>query len=222
MARPRIAIVDDHQMLCQSFAVALATDCEVVGTATSGDEFLALLRCTQIDCVLLDLQMPGKSGLGLLPEMRTISPATKALIVTMYVDRAIAEEAFRLGAAGFIPKDASIEELLAAIQEVVAGGRYLSPRVPKATHRIGLRAHHPGLAGLTPRQHQIFVKIGEGKSWTEIADELPCGPSTLTFHKQKIMERLGLQTDSELRRFACILEAELSVAEDLEHAIPGD
>lgn len=200
-------------MVREGLRKSLSPECEIVAAVASGDELLALLPRHAGDCILLDLYVPRRNGLAIVPEARQLSPATHILVVTMLVDRSIAEEAFRLGAAGYVPKDAGLGELLHAIREVMAGRRYLSRLVPKTTHRMGLSARHPGLFAMTPRQHQIFLRYGEGKSWSEIAEELYCTPSTMTYHKQKIMQKLAIGSESNLRPYATMLAIEASGAE---------
>lgn len=221
MTRPRLCIVDDHAMVRESLSKSLSTECDIVAAVASGDELLALLPQQVVDYILLDLHMPEHHGLEVLPEARKLCPAAKVLVVTMFLDRRIADEAFRLGAAAYVPKDASLGELLHAIREVMAGRGYLFTIVPKTSHRVGLSAKHPGLFAMTPRQHQIFLRLGEGKSWFEIAEELYCAPSTITYHKQKIMQRLAIASESNLRRFATLLAAEVLEAEALRPEAEG-
>lgn len=209
MARTRLCIVDDHQMFREGVAASLAAECDVVGTVGSGAELLDVLRRHPVDCVLLDLSMPGMNGLEVLPEARHVSPATRFVIVTMFADRGLATEALRLGAAGYVPKDAGVGELLVAIRHVMAGELYLSPKVPKTSHRVGLAARHPGLSAMTPRQQEIFIRFGQGESWSEIANDLHVSGSTVTFHKQNIARLIGIHSESELRRLATLLAAEV-------------
>ncbi len=205
-ARPRLVIVDDHRLLVQGLQQLLGKRYDVVGVAYSGDELLDLLRRTPADALLLDLSLPGRSGLDLLPEIRALQPDLKVLVVTMHVDRILADASFGAGAAGFVPKDAGMDELQAALDAVLAGKRFLSKRVPPMTHHVGLDAMHASLAKLTPRQQTILRLIGEGKTSAQIGAELGLSEATITFHRQRIRRQLGLASEWELVRHAILVQ----------------
>lgn len=205
-ARPRLVIVDDHRLVVQGLKQMLGRRYDVVGVAYAGDELLALLRDTPADVVLLDLSLPGRGGLELLPEILAAQPQLRVLVVTMHVDRILADAAFAAGATGFVPKDAGVEELERALRSVLAGKRYRSDLVPKTSHRLGPDAAHPSLARLTPRQQSILRLIGKGKTSAEIAGKLGLTESTITFHRQRIRRLLGLASEWELVRHAILVE----------------
>jgi DNA-binding NarL/FixJ family response regulator len=123
----------------------------------------------------------------------------------MHVDRILAEASLAAGALGFVPKDSGMEELDQALTEILAGRRYLSPRVPKTSHRMGLDAVHLSLSRLTPRQQEILRLLGEGKSSGEIADHFGLTTSAITWHRAHIRTALGLATEWELARFAILV-----------------
>jgi DNA-binding NarL/FixJ family response regulator len=205
--RPRLILADDHVLFVEGLSKMLQPRYEVVGVAYSGDALLALLPSTPADCLLLDLSLPGRSGLDLLPDVRGLQPHMRVLIVTMHLDRVLAEASLAGGAQGFIPKDSGIEELQVAIDEVLAGRRYLSPRVPKLTHRVSLGAKHLGFARLTPRQQDIVRLIGLGRSTAEIGNLLGLSPSTVTFHRANIRTALGIDSEWGLIRYAVLVQA---------------
>ncbi len=205
-ARPRLVIVDDHRLLVQGLQQMLGKRYDVVGVAYAGDELLELLRHTPADALLLDLSLPGRGGLELLPEIRALQPQLRVLVLTMHVDRILAEAALAAGAAGFVPKDAGMEELELALETVLEGKAFLSERVPPISHRVGLEAVHASLARLTPRQQTILGLIGKGKTSAEIADKLGLTESTITFHRQRIRKILGLTSEWELVRHAILVE----------------
>lgn len=202
--RPRLILADDHHVVVEGLRSLLATEFNVVAVAHDGGDLLKALGRTDADALLLDLALPGKSGLDLLPGIRAQRPGMKVLILTMHVDRVLADAALSAGAHGFVPKDAGIEELRVALREVLAGRRYVSPRVPKLSHRVSLGARHLGLARLTPRQQEIVRLIGDGKSTAEIADALGLRPSTVAFHRANIRKALGIPTEWGLVRFAIL------------------
>jgi len=201
----RLIIADDHRMVVQGLEQMLGQRFEVVGVAYAGDELLKLLQRTPADGLLLDLSLPGRSGLDILPEIRTLQPDLKVLVLTMHADRVLAEASLAAGALGFVPKDAGMEELKLALSEVLAGRRYVSPRVPKSSHRVGLDAMHASLARLTERQQAILRLLGEGLSSAEIGDKLGLSENTITFHRKRIRMILGLATEWELTREAILV-----------------
>jgi two-component system invasion response regulator UvrY len=202
--RARLILADDHQILVEGLRTMLARRFEIVGVAHGGDELLALLGQTSADCLLLDLAMPGRSGLELLPEIREKYPRMKVLIVTMHLERILADAAMRAGASGFVPKDSGSEELSEAIREVLAGGTWVSPRVARADPVEPEGA--AGLSALTPRQLEIVRLIGQGKSSAEIGEELGVSVHTITFHRTRIRQTLGIPNEWGLARFALLLQ----------------
>ncbi len=203
-ARPRVIVADNHAMFAQALGAALAADHELVATATSGDELLALASREPADCVLLGLMMPG-GGLELIPALRSLLPAAKVVVVTVLEDRAVARAAMQAGAEGFVPKIAGVAELRRGIAEVLAGRRYVSARVPRTTKRIGLTAAHQALGNLTRREHEVLLLFGDAKTETEIASQLGVHVSTVARHKQSLMRKLGVASNAALVKFAVLL-----------------
>ena len=212
--RARLLIADDHKLLVQGLQQMLARRFEVVGVAYAGDQLLELLRTTAADGLILDLSLPGRSGIDLLPDIRRAQPDLRILVLTMHVDRILAEAALGAGALGFVPKDAGMEEVEKALQEVLAGRRYLSPRVPRHTSRVGLDAMHASLARLTPRQQRILKLVGQGRTSAEIGDRLGVSEATITFHRQRIRKALGLSSEWALLRHALLVHLATSDEED--------
>lgn len=204
--RPRLILADDHQMLVDGMRMMLSKRFDIAGIAHHGDELLALLRRTRADCLLLDMAMPGRSGLELLPEVRELKPDMRVLIVTMHVDRILAEAAIHAGANGFVPKDSGIEELSEAIGAVLAGRSWISPRVPPRTSPAPESTGRAELAALTPRQLDIVRLIGQGKSSAEIGTHLGLSTPTITFHRARIRKVLGIANEWGLARFSILLD----------------
>jgi DNA-binding NarL/FixJ family response regulator len=211
--RPRLVIADDHRLLVQGLQQLLSRRFDVVGVAYAGDELLELLGRTPADCLILDLSLPGRSGIDLLPDIRRAQPDLKILVVTMHVDRILAEAALAAGAMGFVPKDSGMDEVETGLREVLAGRRYLSPRVPKHSMRVGLDAMHASLARLTPRQQTILRLLGQGKTSAEIGAKLGLSENTITFHRQRIRKALGLSSEWALLRHALLVHLATSEEE---------
>jgi DNA-binding NarL/FixJ family response regulator len=216
MSRARLFIADDHRLLVQALRTMLEPHFDVAGSALSGDELLRQLPAARPDVLLLDLQMPGRSGLDLLPELTAKYPALRILIVTMHVDRVLADAAMHAGAHGFVPKDSPVEELVVALNEVLAGRKYVSPAVPRLSNRVSMGAQHLGLARLTPRQQEIVQMIGAGKTTQEIADKLGLSTHTVSFHRKNIRRTLGIDTEWGLVRYAILVTVGLEESEKVK------
>lgn len=199
----RLLLADDHALVVEGLRKLLEPAHRVVGVARNGAETLKLVMEQPADCLLLDLSMPEGNGLDLIAPIRAQAPGLKIIIVTMFVDKALAEAALQAGADGFVPKDAGIEELLAAIVEVMAGRRY----VARAALRRGgaaLDEQGLGLSQLTPRQREIVKLVGEGHSNAEIAELLGLNEKTITFHRTNIRRMLGIANEWGLVRYAML------------------
>jgi DNA-binding NarL/FixJ family response regulator len=208
-SRFRLLLVDDHRMLLEGLRLALQAKYEVVGLLENGAALVQECRRLAPDAVLLDLSLPGISGLELIPVLRRHFPEIKILILTMYTDRVLADAALQSGAHGFMPKDADTKDLCHAIAEILAGRVFVSPRIPK--HGSAWKANEPrfGLNKLTPRQRQIVTMLGEGKSTARIAAELQLTSSGVTFHRTRIRKVLGIDSEWGLLRYALVTRMSL-------------
>lgn len=202
----RLFLADGQRLLVQVLSGALAHRFAVVGSATSGEEVLSGLAATRPNGLVLDLELPVRNGLTLIPEVKERWPAVHVLVLTRHADRILATAAFQAGADGFIPKHASFNELVESIRTVLAGGRYLYPKLPKWSNRIALAAWHSWLACLTPRQQQVVELIGMGRTTKEIASCLNLSMSTVTLHRQNVRLALGLDSEWELVRFSILVQ----------------
>ena len=206
MRRAAVLICDDHSLMSQGLKALLRPSFLAVGLVNDGSELLATIEDKKPDVVLLDLSMPNINGLELIPQIVEQAPDVKVLVVTMHVDRALADLAISSGAHGFIPKESSADELNEAIDQVLAGDKpFISPRVPRRSFRDGAAVEHPALDRLTPRHRQILQSIGDGRSTQEIADDLGVSPRTIEFHRAGIRKALGITTEWGLMRFAIMM-----------------
>lgn len=215
MRRSMVLICDDHPLMSQGLRSLLKPAYLAVGVVNDGREVMSEIERTKPDILLLDLSMPHRNGLELLPEIAEAYPNLKILVVTMHVDRALADLSMQKGAHGFIPKEASADELNGAIEEVLAGKSFISPRVPKRSFRDGAALQHPALDRLTPRHLQILRLIGDGKSTSDMAEILSVSPRTIEFHRASIRKALGITTEWGLMRFAIMLPPEGEAGEEL-------
>src|SRR5687767_13000885 len=163
--RRSVLICDDHPLMSQGLKALLRPSYHAVGVVNDGRDLLSAIDRSKPDVILLDLSMPNVNGLELIPQVVEHAPSVRILVVTMHVDRALADLVISSGAHGFIPKEASAEELNAAIDHVLSSDKpFISPRVPRRTFRDGAAVEHPALDRLTPRHRKILSMIGDGRS----------------------------------------------------------
>ena len=207
----RLLLADDHALMRAGLRALLGgiASCEVVAEAADGIEAARLIRQMQPAVALIDLTMPGLSGLDVIARAAREAPGTRCLALSMHTAESYVLEALRAGAAGYVVKDTAPEELALAIRVVAGGGRYLSASIAE---RIGdelLQQAHAGsdtapkpLDQVTPRQRQILQLVAEGHSTRSIADRLSISIKTVETHRAQIMERLGIRDVAGLTRFA--------------------
>jgi DNA-binding NarL/FixJ family response regulator len=201
----RIMIADDHAIVREGIRqiLALAPDIELAAQAVNGAEVLHQVRDGEFDLLLLDMNMPGISGVDLIGRVKLCRAALPILVFTMHNDAQLATRALKAGASGFISKDSDPEKLLAAIRKVSAGGRYLEPMMAE---QIALDATSTKLqlphASLSDREMQIFRLLVAGKSSNEIAEELCISHKTVSTHKARLMEKMNLHSIADMVRYA--------------------
>lgn len=220
MGKTRLLLVEDHALVGEGLRALLATEFVVCDLVRDGREVLAAVARHSPDILILDLSLPGRNGLDLLPDIRRQRPETRVLVVTMHTDQFLAQSAFALGAMGFMPKDSDVKELRAAIAQVQAGKRYLSPRIPQAPGHPVTSPTMQALFRLTPRQQEIVRAVGHGRTTEEISDMLGLSVHTIHYHRRNIRRILGIDTDDGLLRFA--LQALVADhADQMDAPVPG-
>lgn len=196
--RPRVLIVDDHEVVGAGLKALLTPLFEVLGPIRDGGEVLAAVRELEPDVLLLDISLPTRSGLDLLPDIRKARPRLPVVMLTGSADYVTGRAALVLGALGFLPKDSGLDELELALRSVLHGKQYLSPRVPPPpdwSHAEPL----PGIVQqLTPRQVEILRQLGKGFDPEGIAAALGVSAHTVHFHIRNLRTLLGVTTDDEL------------------------
>jgi DNA-binding NarL/FixJ family response regulator len=202
--KTRLVIAEDHDMVAQGFKAMLGKDCEVVEVVRDGKDVVAAVKKHRPDILLLDLSLPNRTGMDILTDLRASQPEVRILVVTMHVDPVLVDAAVGLGAAGFVPKDAGIEELKSAINEVAAGRRFVSRRIRRRGPR-GNAVDRMGFSQLTPRQQEIVRMIGRGLKGEEIAEQLGLTLNTVRFHRKNIGRLLGLETEWAMVRYAILV-----------------
>lgn len=204
----RVLLAEDHELVRQGLRVMLenAGDYAVVGEATDGREAVRLAQSCAPDLAIMDVGMPNLNGIEAARQIRAVSPGTRVLMLSMHSDVQYVREALRAGARGYVLKGAAFKELLAAIEQVLAGRVYLSAALPKAALDNLLRPSHQAppstLECLTARERQVLQLIAEGNSGPEIAKSLEVSARTVESHRERIMAKLDLHSIADLTRFA--------------------
>lgn len=203
----RIIIADDHPIVRSGLKQLAAgePDMELIGEAQNGTELLELLRTHSCDVLVLDFSMPGRSGLDVLPEIRSRWPQLSVLILTMYAEEQYAVRAFRAGAAGYMTKGSVPAELVKAIRHVAAGGKYVTQALAEklVVHMGASRGAMPH-ESLSEREHEVLRKIAAGLTVTQIAEDLFLSANTVSTYRTRLLAKLGLRNTAELIRYAII------------------
>lgn len=202
----RIVIADDHRILREGLRRMLGDypDLEIVGEATNGDEVPVVLDATHADVLLLDVGMPGHGFLSTLEKLRSEHPDTSVIILSAYAEEEYAVMALRAGARGYVTKERSPEELLAAIRRVSRGGRYITQTLAEqlAAEIAAHPAGPPRMPSLSERERQVLQFLGQGLTVKEIGARLEVSPKTVSTYRLRLLEKLQLRTTADLIRYA--------------------
>ncbi len=203
-----IALAEDHHLVRQGLRALLEADPDfsIVGEMADGLTVAETVERLRPDVLLLDLMLPGLSGLDVLRQIATRAPGTRAIILSMHADHAYVVEALRNGAAGYVVKAADAAELACAVREVAAGRRYLSPPlsgriIEDYLEKVRTTAHDP-YDLLTDREREVLHLILEGKTNAVIATRLSISPRTVESHRASLTRKLGVTTHVDLVLFA--------------------
>jgi two-component system, NarL family, invasion response regulator UvrY len=201
----RILIADDHAVFRRGLRETLSEAFSkiVFGEASTAEETLEFVRRQDWDAIILDISMPGKSGLDILDDLRRSRPRIPVLLLTMHPEQQFARRALKAGAAGYLTKDSVPDELKGAIKKIVAGGRYVSATLAEKL-AVDLRqgADMPIHELLSDREFQVLRMIASGKSVKEVADELSLSVKTVSTYRSRILEKTGMKTNADLIRYA--------------------
>jgi len=202
----RILIADDHELirsglsrlLLESWAAPLA-----IGQAQDAAETMQRVRQERWSIVILDLNLPGRSGIEVLKEIRAEFPALPVLILSTYPEEQFAVRAIRAGANGFVHKGVASRVLAAAIREVLATGQYISPKVAvQLANAIKQPTEAPPHAALSDREDEVFRLIADGRTVGEIATKLSLSVKTVSTYRAHVLRKLGLSNNAQLMRYA--------------------
>jgi two-component system response regulator NreC len=201
----RAVVVDDHAVVRSGITLLLERekDIEVVGEAGNAKDAIFRVRALKPDVMLLDVVMPGESGIEVLPRLLKESPETKVLVLSMQDDPNYVREAFAAGAAGYVLKEAADEEVVSAVREIAAGGHYVHPAL--GARMVAAEAEARAAAEADPlseREREVLRLLALGHTNQEIAKMLYISVRTAETHRAHIMQKLRLSTRAELVRYA--------------------
>jgi two-component system invasion response regulator UvrY len=200
----KVLIVDDHAVVRRGLRQILADerDIEVLETADPR-EVMPMLKTSPVDLLILDLDLPEKNGLDLLKDVKRMYRRLPVLILSVYPEEQFAVRVLKAGASGFISKDAAPEDLVNAIRKILRGKKHVSERVAEIwlgqiDESIGAQLHEK----LSDREFQILCLLGKGKNVKSIAEDLSVSPPTVSTHRARILEKMGMKTTAELIHYA--------------------
>jgi DNA-binding NarL/FixJ family response regulator len=200
--RLRVVVADDHAIVAESLASLLAEEHQLVAVTNDGDRLIEAVRRLRPAIVVTDIGMPGMSGLDAMKLLKREGHKAKFIFLTMHEDAALAGEALRAGAAGYLLKNSAGEELFTAIREVAAGRTYLTPRIAKEAIAALSASGLSPMERLTSRQRDVLRLVVQGRTMKEAAADLSLSPRTVETHKYEMMHTLGVQTTAELIQYA--------------------
>lgn len=201
----RVVLADDHTIVRTGLKEILADtgDIEVVGEATNGHEVLSSIRGTDFDVLVLDMSMPGRSGIDLIKQVKSEKPKLRILVLSMHSEEQYAVRALKAGASGYLTKESAADELVAAIRRIAGGGAFVSP---ETAERLALGLNPAAEAAphtlLSDREYQIFEMIAVGRSISEIAAQLALSVKTVSTHKTRILQKMNATSQADLIRYA--------------------
>jgi DNA-binding NarL/FixJ family response regulator len=201
----RVLIADDHAIvrggLKQLFA--MVKDIVVAGEAVNGMQAIEFLRRTPVDLALLDLTMPGMSGIDLITRLRSVFPDLPILVLSMRNEPQVVRQVLKAGASGYLTKDSEPEMLVVAIRKAAAGGRFIDPTLAE---QLVFDIDQPGIAPLheqlSAREAQILALLARGRSVNDIAADLMISNKTVSSHKAHLMQKMNFMNNAELVRYA--------------------
>jgi DNA-binding NarL/FixJ family response regulator len=199
-----LLIADDHALVISGLKelLAMAADIRVAGEAADGQQVLDAVQRSRYDLVLLDMHMPGPSGIELIVRTRMHAPQTPILVLTMQNDLHVARAAFKAGASGYLTKDHEPEVLVAAIRKTAAGGRFIDPMlIEQMVFDTETAQLDPAHERLSTREFHILSLLSSGKSINGIALDLGLSSKTVSTHKVRLMRKLNFNSDADLVRY---------------------
>jgi DNA-binding NarL/FixJ family response regulator len=200
----RVLLADDHAIVRAGLKELLAStgDIAVVAEATNGTEVLSAVRGGEFDVAVLDMSMPGRSGIELIKLVKAERPRLRILVLSMHSEEQYAVRAVKAGASGYLTKESAADELVAAIRRIAGGGAYVTPETAERLVLDSAPADAAPHTLLSDREFQVFRMICSGLSISQIAAELALSVKTVSTHKTRILQKMHLTSQADLVRYA--------------------
>ena len=200
----KVIIADDHPLFRRGLKNAFSEtpDIEVVDEAENGDDLLKKIKGSDLSVVLMDVAMPGKTGLDLLKQLRDEQPKIPVLVLTVYPEEHYAVRYFKAGASGFITKESSTDQIYAAVRKVANGGKFASAEITEKLAFDFSKSDRPLHENLSDREHQVFMMLAEGESPTDIGKMLSLSVKTISTHRSRILDKMQMKKNAELIHYA--------------------
>ncbi len=201
----KVLIADDHTLVRKGLKQLLleTEDIDKVDEAKDGKEAISKVNKNEYDLVLLDISLPGRSGIDVLKQLKSSIPELPVLILSMHPEEQYAVRSLRAGAAGYLTKESAPAELIDAIRKVANGKKYItSSLAEKLADEIGLDTEKPLHETLSDREYQVMCMIASGKTVKEIADELNLSVKTISTHRARILRKMHMENNAQLTHYA--------------------
>ncbi|MCH8069047.1 MAG: response regulator transcription factor [Candidatus Marinimicrobia bacterium] len=203
----KIFLVDDHAIIREGLKriISKTDDIKIVGEAINSQEIIsqALKPDWDVDLVLLDITLPGRSGIDVLKQLKVLKPDLKFLVLSIHSEDQYALRVLRSGASGYMTKDSAPEQLIDAIRKIHSGGMYVSSTLAeKLAGYVGKSVDQPLHNSLSDREYQVMCMLASGKTVTEIAKELALSVKTISTNRSRVLEKMGMRTNAQLTYYA--------------------
>lgn len=208
----RIAICDDHKIIREGLKsiVSVFPDFDVVADLESGEALMKWLHKDQPDVIILDVSLPGRSGLEVLKQIKQIYPDVKVLVLSMYPEDQYAIRTLKAGASGYLHKDSQPEILVEALRTIAKGGEYLSPVITSLLFQeVNQKGGSMPHTALSDREYEVMLYIGEGKSISEIANQLSLSVKTVSTYRSRVLEKMSMNNNSDLVKYIMLHDLEM-------------
>jgi DNA-binding NarL/FixJ family response regulator len=201
----RVVIADDHTIVREGLRQLLqaSVDFDVVSEARDGHEVMQRVRELDFDVLLLDMSMPGKSGMELIKQVKSERPKLRILVLSMHQEHQYAVRAIKAGASGYLTKESASSQLAAAIRKVACGGAFISAEVAEQL-AFSAMPQAEGLphTALSDREYQVFRLLVSGKTVSDIGEQLNLSVKTVSTHKARLLQKMGVANQTELVHYA--------------------
>ena len=201
----RLAICDDHKIVREGIRQIIQGFHDITliqNDISTGEELLQVLRKIEVDVIILDVSLPGRSGLEVLKQVKILHPKTNVLILSMYPEDQFAIRMLKAGASGYLHKDSSPDVLIEAIRVISKGGEYLSPEITKLLFRE-MNNKHQELphTSLSDREYEVFLAIGDGRPNNAIALQLSLSAKTISTYRSRVLKKMNLDNNSDMIKY---------------------